>query len=56
MSGFGDEIDPDPVVQVAVLQALGARRVEVRSAWGTNVVALDDAQLDRLRAWSPSGE
>jgi sugar phosphate isomerase/epimerase len=50
LSGFGDEIDPDPVVQVAVLQALGARHVEVRSAWGTNVVDLTDAQLGRLAA------
>jgi sugar phosphate isomerase/epimerase len=50
LSGFGDEIDPDPVVQLAVLQALGARHIEVRSAWHTNVVALSDAQLERLRA------
>lgn len=50
LSGFGDEIDPDPVVQVAVLQAVGARHVEVRSAWGVNVVDLTDAQLDRLAA------
>ena len=49
LSGFGDEIDPDPTVQVAVLQALGARHIEVRSAWTTNVVDLDDDQLDRLR-------
>lgn len=48
LSGFGDEIDPDPAVQVAVLRALGARHIEVRSAWGTNVVDLDDDQLDRL--------
>ena len=45
LSGFGDEIDADPVVQLSVLQALGARFIEVRSAWGTNVVALTDAQL-----------
>ena len=32
LSGFGDEIDPDPVVQAAVLLALGARHVEVRGA------------------------
>ncbi|GAB3745804.1 sugar phosphate isomerase/epimerase family protein [Microlunatus parietis] len=49
LSGFGDEIDPDPVVQVAVLQALGARHLEVRSAWGTNVVEFDDDQLSRLK-------
>ena len=48
LSGFGDEIDADPVVQVAVLQALGAHHIEVRSAWGTNIVELDAEQLDRL--------
>ncbi len=50
LSGFGDEIDAEPRVQVAVLQALGARHIEVRSAWGVNVVDLDDEQLERLRA------
>ena len=48
LSGFGDEIDPDPQVQIAVLQALGARHIEVRSAWGVNVVDLDDGQLSSL--------
>ena len=48
LSGFGDEIDPDPAIQVAVLQSLGARFIEVRSAWGVNIVDLDDEQLDRL--------
>lgn len=48
LSGFGDEIDPDPVIQLAVLSALGARHVEVRSAWGTNVVDMTGEQLDRL--------
>ncbi|WP_306232685.1 sugar phosphate isomerase/epimerase family protein [Agrococcus beijingensis] len=50
LSGFGDEIDPDPRVQVAVLKALGAQHIEVRSAWGVNVVEFDDAQLDELAA------
>ena len=50
LSGFGDEIDPDPAVQFAVLLALGARHVEVRGAWDTNVVELSGDQLDRLAA------
>jgi sugar phosphate isomerase/epimerase len=50
LSGFGDEIDPDPAVQVAVLTALGASHIEVRSAWGTNVVDLGHEQLARLHA------
>ncbi|MFC8734165.1 sugar phosphate isomerase/epimerase family protein [Luteimicrobium sp. NPDC057192] len=49
LSGFGDEIDPDPRVQIAVLQALGARHVEVRSAWGANAADLTDAQVRDLR-------
>jgi sugar phosphate isomerase/epimerase len=46
LSGFGDEIDAEPGVQLAVLQALGASNIEVRSIWGTNVVDLSDEQLD----------
>ena len=49
LSGFGDEIDPDPAVQAAVLLALGASHIEVRSAWSTNVVDLDDEQIARLK-------
>jgi sugar phosphate isomerase/epimerase len=48
LSGFGDEIDADPVVQLSVLRALGAGFIEVRSAWGVNVVALTDDQLAEL--------
>ncbi|WP_166984289.1 sugar phosphate isomerase/epimerase family protein [Paramicrobacterium fandaimingii] len=48
LSGFGDEIDPDPAIQIAVLKALDAQHIEVRSAWGTNVVDLDDDQLAQL--------
>jgi sugar phosphate isomerase/epimerase len=46
LSGFGDEIDPDPDVQIAVLQALGANHIEIRSAWNTNIVDMSPAQLD----------
>ncbi|HEX4703734.1 MAG TPA: TIM barrel protein [Pseudonocardiaceae bacterium] len=48
LSGFGDEIDPDPIIQLSVLQALGAQHIEVRSAWGTNVVDMTDEQIDQL--------
>jgi len=48
LSGFGDEIDADPVVQLAVLRALGARHIEVRSAWGSNIVDLSESDLARL--------
>ncbi|MBG0741580.1 sugar phosphate isomerase/epimerase [Paeniglutamicibacter antarcticus] len=49
LSGFGDEIDPDPELQACVLLALGARNIEVRSAWGINVVDLDAEQTAALR-------
>jgi sugar phosphate isomerase/epimerase len=49
LSGFGDEIDANPVVQVAALQALGASHIEVRSAWDTNVVDFTDDQLSELK-------
>lgn len=48
LSGFGDEIDDDPAIQVAVLQSLGAHHIEVRSAWGINVVDMTDDDLARL--------
>jgi sugar phosphate isomerase/epimerase len=46
LSGFGDEIDADPAIQLSVLSALGARHIEVRSAWHTNIVEMTAAQLD----------
>lgn len=49
LSGFGDEIDPDPAVQIGVLRALGAEHIEVRSAWRTNVVDFSDIQLETLQ-------
>lgn len=49
LSGFGDEIDESPQVQLAVLEALGARHIEVRSAWGVNIVDLDAEQLAGLK-------
>ncbi|QCB95703.1 sugar phosphate isomerase/epimerase [Arthrobacter sp. PAMC25564] len=50
LSGFGDEVDPDPAVQAAVLLALGASHIEVRSAWGTNVSELEPEQVAMLKA------
>jgi len=45
LTGFSDEISPDFQEQCAVASHLGLRNVEVRSAWGTNVLDLDDGQL-----------
>ena len=49
LSGFGDEIDQNLDIQVAVLQALGAGHIEVRSAGGINVVDFDSDQLETVR-------
>lgn len=48
LSGFGDEVDTDPRLQCAVLQALGASHIEVRSAWGVNVADFDSDLTQRL--------
>ena len=50
LSGFGDEVDPDPAIQAAVLLALGASHIEVRSAWGINVSELEQDAVERLKA------
>lgn len=49
LSGFADEISPDFTEQCALLHSLGMRHLELRSAWGVNVVDLDDVQLATIR-------
>ena len=49
LSGFVDEIDDDFAVQCQVAAGLGLRYAEVRSAWGINILDLDDDQLQRVR-------
>jgi sugar phosphate isomerase/epimerase len=49
LSGFIDEISDDFSEQCKVAADLGLRYVEVRSAWGTNILDLDDAQLATVR-------
>jgi sugar phosphate isomerase/epimerase len=49
LSGFADEISPDPGEQLALLAAEGISHLELRSAWSTNVAELSDDQLARFR-------
>jgi len=49
LSGFGDEISPDPKIQATVLSALGASAIEVRSAWDVNIVDLSHTQLREIK-------
>src|SRR5215469_2007250 len=46
LSVFGDEVAHDLEQQVAVLQEHGVGALELRSAWGVNVVDLEPEQLD----------
>jgi sugar phosphate isomerase/epimerase len=48
LSGFADEISPDPAEQLATLAAESITHLELRSAWSVNVADLDDGQLARL--------
>lgn len=49
ISAFGDEIDPDLDAQLAILAELGVDRLELRAAWGTNVLRLADEDARRAR-------
>jgi sugar phosphate isomerase/epimerase len=49
LSGFVDEISDDFTEQCKVASGLGLRYVEVRSAWGTNILDLDESQLSTLQ-------
>ncbi|TXR56997.1 sugar phosphate isomerase/epimerase family protein [Quadrisphaera setariae] len=47
LSGFSDEISDDFQEQCSVVRGLGMGHLELRSAWGTNVLDLDEAQVRR---------
>src|ERR1035437_4778086 len=49
LSGFADEISADLQTQCETLNALGIGSIELRSAWGTNVLDLDDGRLEAAR-------
>ena len=48
LSAFGDEIADDVDEQLKVLNELKIGYLELRSAWGTNVLELSDDQVSRL--------
>ena len=49
LSAFGDEIDADLATQLRLLVELGIGYLELRSAWGINVLTLDDSQVAAIR-------
>ncbi len=50
LSGFADEISPDPRDQLATLAAESITHLELRSAWSVNVADFSAAQLGDFRA------
>jgi len=49
LSGFADEISPEPRVQLETLAAESIRYLELRSAWSVNVASLTDAEIASFR-------
>ena len=49
LSGFSDEISPDPREQCQVASGLGLKYLEIRSAWNVNILDLDLDQLATLQ-------
>ena len=49
LSAFADEISSDLDEQIAVLQSEHIHFLDLRGAWGTNVLDFSDAQVDQIR-------
>ena len=49
LSGFADEIGPDPHEQIAVLQKTGVHYLELRGVWGKNVLDLSPPDIGEFR-------
>lgn len=50
LTGFADEISKDLGEQIDLLNELGIKHVEFRSAWGTKVLDLTQDQLDQAKS------
>jgi sugar phosphate isomerase/epimerase len=50
LSGFADEISPDPAEQLAVLAAESIRYLELRSAWSVNIADFTGEQVSKFRS------
>jgi sugar phosphate isomerase/epimerase len=55
LSAFADEISPDLDEQIAVLQSENIHQVDLRGAWGTNVLDLTDQQVATIKQALASG-
>ena len=54
LSGFADEISPDPQAQLAALAAESISHLELRSAWSVNVADFSGEQVAKFRATAGS--
>jgi sugar phosphate isomerase/epimerase len=50
ISGFGDEIADDPAEQLDVLAGLEVHHLDLRGAWGRNVLDFDADDVERLKS------
>jgi 3-dehydroshikimate dehydratase len=48
-TGFGDEISADLDVQLATMKRLGVEGLDLRTAYGKNVLQLSDEEVDRVK-------
>ena len=48
ITGFGDEISPDLEVQLKTMKRLGIAGLDLRSAFGKNVMQLTDDEVDQV--------
>ena len=49
LTGFADEVGPDFAEQIALFGDLGLGWLDLRSAWGTNVIAFDSDQIAHVK-------
>ena len=49
LTGFADEVGFELGDQIALFGDLGLKWLDLRSAWGTNVIAFDDDQISRAK-------
>ena len=54
ISAFADEVSDNPAVQFETLSRLGIGEIQLRGAWGVNVMQLSMAQLRELRTIAES--
>jgi sugar phosphate isomerase/epimerase len=50
LTGFADEAGPDLAEQIALFSELGLTALDLRSAWGTNVISMSEAQITEAKA------